>query len=55
MTTAISLVALALSVVSLAWQAWTWRNNGPMVKVNVTNAITDAVTESRGTTRLSRP
>ena len=44
MATAISLVALALSVVSLSWQAWSWKNNGPMVKVHVTNAITDAVT-----------
>lgn len=44
MTTAISLIALALSIVSLAWQAWSWKNNGPMVKVNVTNAITDAIT-----------
>lgn len=44
MTTAIALVALGLSVVSLGWQAWTWKNNGPVVKIKVTNAITDAVT-----------
>ena len=44
MTTAIALVALALSVVSLGWQAWTWKNDGPVVRVEVTNAITDALT-----------
>lgn len=44
MATGIALVALVLSVVSLGWQAWTWKNNGPVVEVNVTNAITDAGT-----------
>lgn len=44
MTTSIALVALGLSVLSLAWQAWTWRNSGPVVRVEVSNAITDAVT-----------
>src|SRR3546814_712746 len=29
---------------SLGWQAWSWRSNGPVVKVNVSNAVTDAVT-----------
>lgn len=44
MTIAIALVALALSVVSLGWQAWSWKNNGPVVEVKVSNAITDALT-----------
>ncbi|WP_205474450.1 hypothetical protein [Nocardioides sp. SYSU D00038] len=44
MSIAISLVALSLSVVSLAWQAWSWKNSGPVIKVNVSNAVTDAVT-----------
>lgn len=43
-TPTIALIALALSVLSLIWQAWSWRHNGPVVKVNVANAITDAVT-----------
>ena len=30
--------------VAAGWQAWTWKNNGPVVAVNVTNAITDAET-----------
>ncbi|ROR89335.1 hypothetical protein [Nocardioides aurantiacus] len=44
MTTVIALIALGLSLVSLAWQAWSWKRTGPVVKVQVTNAITDAVT-----------
>jgi hypothetical protein len=42
--TAIALVALGLSIASLGWQAWTWKNSGPVVEVKVSNAITDALT-----------
>jgi hypothetical protein len=41
MDPAIALVALALSLISLGWQAWTWARGGPILKVEVSNAVTD--------------
>jgi len=43
MTLAVSIAALVLSILSLTWQAWTWRNNGPVLRVEVNNSFTDAL------------
>jgi len=40
----VAILALVLSVLSIGWQAWTWKNSGPVVKVRVFNAVTDAAT-----------
>jgi hypothetical protein len=35
----VSLVALGLSVVSIGWQAWTWRRSGAVVKVTASQSF----------------
>lgn len=42
MTTVIAVLALLLSVASLAWQAYTWRAGGPVVGVRVRGAVIGA-------------
>ena len=48
MTTAttLSVLALALSVLSLNWQAWTWFRSGPVLRVESNVVITDAASIS---------
>jgi len=43
-TTAIILssLALVLSMASLAWQGWTWVRSGPVLRVELSNFLTDA-------------
>lgn len=36
---ALSIIALVLSVVALAWQAWTWLRSGPVIKVTVSQTL----------------
>lgn len=38
----LSSLALVLSLASLGWQAWTWLRSGPVLRVEVSNIITDA-------------
>lgn len=40
----LSVLALVLSAASLSWQAWSWSRSGPVLRVDVTNAITDGET-----------
>lgn len=40
----IALCALVLSILSLGWQAWSWSRSGPVVRVEVSNGVTDAET-----------
>jgi hypothetical protein len=43
-TTAILLssLALVLSLASLAWQSWTWLRSGPVLRVELSDFLTDA-------------
>lgn len=38
-TLCIALLGLLLSVVSLSWQAWTWRHEGPVIKLSTENHL----------------
>ncbi|MFE5840349.1 hypothetical protein ACFQ7N_01720 [Streptomyces niveus] len=35
----ISIVALAVSVVSITWQTWSWLRSGPVIRVSTSNSI----------------
>jgi hypothetical protein len=37
----LSSAALVLSLVSLGWQAWSWSRSGPVLRVELSNIITD--------------
>jgi hypothetical protein len=45
----LSVLALVLSLASLSWQAWTWSRSGPVLRVEVTNMVTDAGSTYGGT------
>lgn len=38
----LSIIAIVLSLLSLAWQTWTWSRSGPVLRVESAAIITDA-------------